>query len=1578
MSVTPRPRATFPRRLSSWRAPLWSCGLLISGLALTLLGRPAAAQTVRQDLWIANGTVNATALVGDTLYIGGSFSAVAPATGSGVPVDETTAQGEDGFPVVNGTINAVVPDGSGGWYVGGQFTQVGTSPRTNLAHIRNDLTLDSWAPSVNNVIRSLLLTGGTLIVGGDFTSAGGQGRNEIAGIDVTTGLATAWNPNANGSVRALVTDGVVIYAGGDFTSIGGQTRMRIAALDPSSGLATAWNPNATGSVRALALNGSVIYAGGQFATIGGQSRNRLAALDTGTGLASSWNPNANNSVFALAVSGGAVYVGGSFTSVGGQIRGRIAALDPTTGNATSWNPTANNQVLAIAVDNAVYIGGDFVTVAGSPRNRIAAIDATLGVATSWDPNAFSTVNALAAGGGGIVYVGGSFNAMGGVTRNNVAALSVTSGEPFAWNPNCDNQVQTLALANGDVYVGGGFATIGGAPRNNLAAISTATGLATSWNPNVDGAVMALAARDNTVWLGGTFATVGGTPRNNLAAVDATTGAATSWNPNVDGSVFALALEDWTIHVGGSFANAGGQHRNNLAELSLATGLAGAWNPNANGTVRALAISCGTVYVGGFFTSIGGHTRNRIAEADPNTGAVLGWDPNSNGPVFSLTPGNGQIYVGGVLNGIGGQTRNRIASIDLTSGLATSWDPNANNVVRAISAGGGQVFAGGSFTVIGGFSQANLAGMTADASVTCTPVVVTPSTLSPGRVGTVYSVTFSGSGGPAPFCYSITAGSLPRGLAFAGDTGILSGTPTALGTYPFTVTATNSIGCTGSVAVTLIVFPACVPIVVTPDTLLHGRVGVAYNQTLGASGGTAPRTFALTVGSLPAGMTLSPAGLLSGTPGAAGMTSFTVGVTDSTGCTGSHAYSFVIEPPCPTIVPMPPVLADAVVGTLYHAVLTASAGSAPFTWTVSSGALPDGLTLGAASGAIDGTPTTAGTVSFEITVTEASGCTGRRGYTMSVYPGTPVTVVSTGPASSCITTATPCVSLPVTLTRGESATARAISITFHLDTSRLSLCAPGTPSSSIHAGNWLTGFASTVFQVVDNGAGSYTVDQTVLGTPCGPTGGGTLFTVDLKSVIPGDGTGAMTLDAVQFRDCDGAAIPAGMGPPAALTIDHSGPPLIADLVSTQILTGNGAGNTTGIRLTWSGGASADVYRAPYGSYPLYDHAGPVTPPDSSLAPGAPWTLVSNAAASGIVDHPGVRGFWLYVAITHDACGLTALSNRSGGSLDYHLGDVTDGVTVGGGDNQVSPVDLSLLGANYGIADPVLATRGVQYLDVGPTIDATPLSRPTPDGVLDFEDLMIFSGNVGLVSTPPPATSARVAPVARSAGPALADPERFWLVAPSQVSPGSEALAELHLAGTGHMRGFSARLAWDASVVEPSGWSSGGLLEGQSGIVLSGRPGTVDAARFGAAGGLAGEGVVAVLRFRVLRSGDPGLRLASVDARDPANHKLPAGAVSLADRPALPTETALLAPQPNPARGSVLLAFTLSTPGPVELSVFSVDGRRVRSLMSGQQAAGVYRLAWDGQDESRRPAAAGVYYLQLSAGGRRFNRSLVMLR
>src|SRR5262249_22155489 len=125
-------------------------------------------------------------------------------------------------------------------------------------------------------------------------------------------------------------------------------------------------------------------------------------------------------------------------------------------------------------------------------------------------------------------------------------------------------------------------------------------------------------------------------------------------------------------------------------------------------------------------------------------------------------------------------------------------------------------------------------------------------------------------------------------------GVLSGTPVQAGTFNFTVTATDTNGCPGSQAYTLVI-GNCPAITITPSTLPSGTVGTAYNQTLTATGGTPNYSFSLSAGALPAGLTLSATGMLAGTPGAAGSFNFTVRATDQNGCFGERAYTLTLNP-----------------------------------------------------------------------------------------------------------------------------------------------------------------------------------------------------------------------------------------------------------------------------------------------------------------------------------------------------------------------------------------------------------------------------------------------------------------------------------------------------------------------------------------------------------------------------------------------------------------------------------------------------------------------------------------------------------
>jgi subtilisin len=176
-------------------------------------------------------------------------------------------------------------------------------------------------------------------------------------------------------------------------------------------------------------------------------------------------------------------------------------------------------------------------------------------------------------------------------------------------------------------------------------------------------------------------------------------------------------------------------------------------------------------------------------------------------------------------------------------------------------------------------------------------------------------------------------------------------------------------------------PACPTITLSPAALPSGTIGAAYNQTITASGGTAPYNFTLSAGSLPGGLTLSANGVLSGTPTQKGSFNFTVKATDANGCMGTQAYSLVIN--CPTVTLSPTTLPGGTVGAAYNQTISASPAGGNYSFAVTAGALPAGLSLNAATGALTGTPTTAGTANFTITATGFGDCAGSQAYTLSI-------------------------------------------------------------------------------------------------------------------------------------------------------------------------------------------------------------------------------------------------------------------------------------------------------------------------------------------------------------------------------------------------------------------------------------------------------------------------------------------------------------------------------------------------------------------------------------------------------------------
>jgi hypothetical protein len=268
------------------------------------------------------------------------------------------------------------------------------------------------------------------------------------------------------------------------------------------------------------------------------------------------------------------------------------------------------------------------------------------------------------------------------------------------------------------------------------------------------------------------------------------------------------------------------------------------------------------------------------------------------------------------------------------------------------------------------------------------------TLPGGAVGVAYSQTLTASGGTQPYTWSITAGSLPGGLQLNAVTGAITGTPTATGSFNFTVQVADSASVKASQAFSLQI--SAVTITNSP-TLPSGAVGVAYSQTLSASGGAAPYTWSITAGALPGGLQLSAGGSISGSPTATGTFVFTVQVADSAAVKATKQFSITIV--AGLTITTAPTLPAGVSGVSYSQSLAAVGGTTPYTWSITTGSLPNGLSLNSSNGAITGTPSSNGNFNFTVQVSDAASVKSTKAFSITIAPGLTITSAPTLPSGS---------------------------------------------------------------------------------------------------------------------------------------------------------------------------------------------------------------------------------------------------------------------------------------------------------------------------------------------------------------------------------------------------------------------------------------------------------------------------------------------------------------------------------------------------------------------------------------------------
>jgi len=241
------------------------------------------------------------------------------------------------------------------------------------------------------------------------------------------------------------------------------------------------------------------------------------------------------------------------------------------------------------------------------------------------------------------------------------------------------------------------------------------------------------------------------------------------------------------------------------------------------------------------------------------------------------------------------------------------------------------------------------------------------------VGVPYRQELKATSGKGPYTWDKKKkkkfGAYPDGITLSGD-GVLSGTPTAQGVSNFTIRVTDSQDNRANKPLSIEVGPPPPPLAITTESLPQATQSLSYTTKLAATGGIGPYTWSLDTGALPDGLTLATDGTITGRPNVAGTTTFTVRLKDSLGTSSVKSFFITVLIPPPPLVIQTQQLPETSAERPYTQTLQVTGGVPPYTWSLVSGNLGEGLNL-SANGVISGTPVAPGTSVFVVRATDSA-------------------------------------------------------------------------------------------------------------------------------------------------------------------------------------------------------------------------------------------------------------------------------------------------------------------------------------------------------------------------------------------------------------------------------------------------------------------------------------------------------------------------------------------------------------------------------------------------------------------------------
>ena len=323
------------------------------------------------------------------IVVGGRFLAIGGVPRDYIGRLNVDGSVDAGFnPGANGEVLAIAIQTNGGILVGGRFTMLEESLRYHLARIKPDGHIDFNfnpgdvvdgvfpSPGADAPVRCLALQAdGRIMVGGEFTRMGISARSQIARLNTDGSVDPTFNPGANSTVLGLAVqpDGKIIACGW-FEELGGQARPGIGRLNADGTLDTTFVPVGVESATRLALqaDGRIVVAGDWT----GLPNKTLGRLNADGSLDQTFNVEADDDVASMEIQAdGKILVAGWFTQIAGQSRSGIARLNPDGTIDNTFSPTANDDVVSLALqpNGDLLVGGLFTELAGQPCTNIGLI-----------------------------------------------------------------------------------------------------------------------------------------------------------------------------------------------------------------------------------------------------------------------------------------------------------------------------------------------------------------------------------------------------------------------------------------------------------------------------------------------------------------------------------------------------------------------------------------------------------------------------------------------------------------------------------------------------------------------------------------------------------------------------------------------------------------------------------------------------------------------------------------------------------------------------------------------------------------------------------------------------------------------------------------------------------------------------------------------------------------------------------------------------------------------------------------------------------------------------------------------------